>query len=462
MTHAKSFGARLREFLQLPERIVLCVSVALFVAFLTGNLGSLRFDENHYVSLAALLWEQGPFELSELHAQRTYLYPLLLSCFWPLAGGDAAALKLLVAVVQYAVFVATIGWLALGIESRDTTHERVARCAVLVAGLWNPYWIQSTTLLLTDSLAVCSFVFAVGATWRCDLNRWRGVLATVGLASCAAMLRPAALPALGFVLGSIALRGVWKRDVALPRFAVRSFAGFVPFVPQVVLNLRNFGSWSILPDLPMYQIQLTWAVRRLRWVTATGSDSDATRGVVYLNPIEVGPEHNLLSALFEAPAAFAVAYGAHLFHVLDWGYVDTFVDDLYAVSRIPGSVFVYSCWGLVLLGLVERLGWRRTGTSRDGYWIALAVSAAVYAVFIATTQMETRYAFPVLLLALPFCGPGAGVVARFAAPERGRWPYARLFSGALAYAALMVSLLGLSLTLDLTSGRVDWFAHYLP
>lgn len=449
-----SQSARLREFARFPECGILAISLALFLWFLNANLATRLFDENHYADLAALVWERGPLFRTDLHAQRTYLYPMLLSLIWPVTGGDPVIFKVVVALIQYGVLAGTVCFLA----SRVNGGVR-GRRAVLVAGLWNPYWVQSTTLLLTDSLAACGFVVAVSNAWRSDLNRWPGVISSVGLAACVGMLRPAALPALGLVFAAALVRIGFLRDVKGSRFLVRCVVGLLPLGPQLLLNLRNFGVWSILPELPMYRIQLTWAVHRLRWVTST--DPDNGGGIVYANPVEVSADQTLMSALIDAPSAFAIAYGSHLFHLLDWGYVDIFVDDLYAPSRLVGSAFVYTTWGLVLLGMLEQWRRRRAGEAIEAYWLVLALASCSYGLFIATTQMETRYAYPVLLLVLPFCGPGVDGLARFGARRSGSPPFLRILSAGLAYGALVVSLWALSLTLDLTTGRVDWFTYYL-
>ena len=67
---------RLRELVRVPEIAILFVSYALFLYYFSQNFAVQYYDENHYLSLAKLLWEQGPLEQTELHAQRTYLYPL--------------------------------------------------------------------------------------------------------------------------------------------------------------------------------------------------------------------------------------------------------------------------------------------------------------------------------------------------------------------------------------------------
>ena len=449
-----SQSVTLREFARFPECGILAISLVLFLWFLDANWATRLFDENHYADLAALVWDHGPLFRTDLHAQRTYLYPMLLSLIWPIAGSDPVIFKVVVALTQYGVLVGTVALLA----SRVSGGAR-GRRAVLAAGLWNPYWVQSSTLLLTDSLAVCGFVVAVSNAWRGDLNRWWGVASSVGLAACVGMLRPAALPALGLVFAVALVRIGFRRDLNGWRFAGRCLVGLLPLAPQLLLNLRNFGVWSILPELPMYRIQLTWAVHRLRWVTSTDSSHDG--GVVYANPVAVGADQTLLSALFDAPLAFAIAYGSHLFHLLDWGYVDIFVGDLYAPSRLAGSAFVYTTWGLVLLGMVEQLRRRRAGEAVGADWLVLALASCSYGLFIATTQMETRYAYPVLMLVLPLCGPGVDGLARFAAPRSGRLPALRILSAGLAYVALVVSLWAMSLTLDLTTDRVDWFTYYL-
>lgn len=452
---AASSERRLREVVGVPEVAILLVSYALFLYYFSHSYPVQYYDENHYLSLAKLLWEQGPLAQTELHAQRTYLYPLLLSWLLPITGWDPPALKTIVAMLQYGVLAATVGYLALGISERDTARPVLARRAVLVAGLWNPYLVQATTLLLTDALAAAAVAFSVAAAWRLDVSRFPGALASVGVAALGAMLRPAALPALGLVLATVAFRAWLRRDVALAGFALRGATCLVALVPQLVLNVRNFGLWSVLPQIPMYQIQQYWAVHRLRWLTSV--DPRVPGGIAYASPVSAGQGETIFTTIYQNPLAFLVAYGAHWFHILDWGFVEIYVSDLYAPSRIVGSVFVYTAWLLAGWGAVAL--WRRSEAmlERDGYWIVMGVAAAAYAAFIATTQMETRYAYPVMLLALGFVGPGTVAAAAWL---RGGAGSRRMFAGGLVYVGTVVALLWMSLQLDLTTGRIDWFAHY--
>jgi hypothetical protein len=446
---------RLREIIGIPELAILLISLVLFAHYFAATWEVRYYDENHYLSLATLLWDEGPLARTDLHAQRTYLYPVLLGALLPLAGFDPQALKTLVALLQYAVFASTVFWLAGLVSDRDTPHAGRARRAVLVAGLWNPYLVQATVLLLTDSLAACGVAFSIAAAWRCRLDRIGGALGSVGVAATAAMLRPAALPALALVPAIVALRIGAKRDVALGAFAWRGALCLVALVPQLVLNVRNFGLWSVLPQLPMYSLQQSWALHRLRWVTSV--DPRSPGGIKYWNPIGADIDETIFSAIVGNPPAFVVAYAAHWFHLLDWGYVEIFVRDLYAPSRLVGSVFVYTVWALVVWGAAVL--WRRPGKSvaHDGHWLVLGLAALGYAAFIATTQMETRYAYPVMMLVLAFVGPGAvAALGWLGGGARGR----RWLLGGVVWSVAVTALLGLSLRLDWTSGKIDWFAHY--
>jgi hypothetical protein len=446
---------RLRELVGVPELSIVLVSYGLFLFYLSGSWDTSFFDENHYLSLARLLWEEGPFAETELHAQRTYLYPWLLSGLMLLTGWDPPMLKTLVAMLQYTALLAAVAALAICSDPGTAPRAATARRAVLVAGLWNPYLVQATVLLLTDALAACAVAGSVLAAWRCDVARLRGVMSSIGLAAAAAMLRPAALPALGFVAGTLVLRAWLRRDVALGALMLRSPLGLLPMLPQLVLNVLYFGSWSVLPEIPMYRIQQVWAIHRLRWLTSV--DPRSPGGIAYLNPVPVEPGTTLGSAILHDPLAFAVAYGAHWFHILDWGYIDIYVDDLYAPSRLVGSVFVYSVWALVVWGAIAV--WRQRGRShdRDGQWLVLGAATLAYCAFIATTQMETRYAYPAMLLALPFVGPGAvAVIERLGGGSAPR----RIPLAVLIHLAGCLGLLALSLRLDRTTHRIDWFAHY--
>jgi hypothetical protein len=73
----------------------------------------------------------------------------------------------------------------------------------------------------------------------------------------------------------------------------------------------------------MYQIQQYWAASRLRWLTSV--DSRSPGGIAYLSPVPVGPNETIFTTIFENPLAFVVAYGAHWFHILDWGFVEIYV-----------------------------------------------------------------------------------------------------------------------------------------
>jgi len=448
---------RLREVVGVPELAIVLVSYAVFVYYLSASYDTNLFDELHYLLMTQLLSAPDLLAETGLHGARTYLYPWLLTALLPITGWNPPVLKILVAMLQYAALVATVLALAVCIGPGDAQRAPAARRTVLVLGLWNPYLIQATTLLLTDALAACAIAGSLLAAWRCDLGRLRGALASVGLAAAAAALRPAALPALVFVAGTIALRSVARGDVVWRRFGWRGALALAPLLAQLALNVRYFGLWTVLPAAPMYSLQRMWAVHRLRYVTSV--DPASPSAIIYANPIAIAPHETIYSAIVNEPTAFVVAIGAHLFHVLDWGYIHVYVPDLYALSRLVGSVFVYTAWAIIALGAISvvRRWWRSAiRLERDGLWLALGMATLLYAGFTATTQMETRYAYPTMLLALPFAGPGGLALLDWLRAGPGHW-----LAAGFAWALACAGLLYLSLWLDLTTGKIDWFAHYL-
>ena len=202
-------------------------------------------------------------------------------------------------------------------------------------------------------------------------------------------------------------------------------------------------------------------------VVVTYDGSSNVNGINwYLDGIHITSTTNFPSStksvsIFELlgldPLSFLYVYSAHIFGVLDWGYVDTYIDNLYPLERIPASIFLYFSWFVILLGIITYRN--KTNTLKNNILFStLIASTLLYSLFIGTTAVESRFGFIIFLLLLPFSGFGIKFIYNLYSNSTST--ISLIKNGFKLYLSLISFILVffyLSFWMDLQTNRIDWF-----
>ena len=453
LTVLKGFASRLTKVDLICLGVVLLISVSLFARYVSANVYTNHSDENGYLSLSGRL-ASGDFTSSG----RTYLYPSIIYVFVSITDHLPVA-KVLLGIFQYTIYGITVVILANAVVSRE--NKKAIWFSIFGLGMINPYLVQACTLFLSDLLASCFAVIAIVHASRSDLRRTSNITPVFGLAYAAVMIRPSSLIFLLVVVCVIAVRGYRGTPINAVKTCLLALGLTAVFVPQLATNVVYFDHWSPFLQADLYSQQTVWAARYLKYGTLSIAGEGSPR--YFHSPFPVAEGTSLYQLLRTDPAAFAGVYLTHIFGVIDWGYVDTYIKNFYPLNRIPASLYLYSVWFLVLFGFVEsRRNCSRFPFSQSGFLFqGLALAAMVYLIFIATTAVEARFGYPVFLLLLPFAGLGTIAVAfRWRRKDGGRTRVlarrARLLG---AYGVFVGAFFGLSFLLDKQTGMIDWFAR---
>lgn len=423
---------------------VMLGSLGLFLRYLVRNLGANQGDEAYYVIVADRILKGGLFGLRE--ELRTYLYPLLLS-FAQVLFGKSPVCKAFVGLLQYAVFLYSLKIIAA--TAVKLTGRRAAGLLVFAAGALNPYLVQATTLFLTDILAACLVACGFAKLLFGNLSATKDCLSATLPFAAAAMVRPASA-----VFLPIACLGLAVRRYVEPIHIRKVILGFVLssafFVPQLYMNVTQYKHWTPIIHSSLYRLQTHEAVRCLKYGTVIIPGERAP--LCFTNPLADKSCDSMGALAMKSPLAFSVTAAAHVFGVIDWGYIDTYITNYYPSDRFPASLLLHTTWFFVALGFARFLRQRRILPAKTSAMLLFLVAAIVLDFgFLATTQVESRFGYPVLLMALPFLGFSCADLRL--APKAA----AGIVVSWLFWLALSTFL---SLWIDGMSGRIHWFARF--
>jgi hypothetical protein len=423
---------------------ILTGSLGLFIRSLARNVGVNFGDEANYLAIADRILTGGLFQLRE--ELRTYLYPFIL-CPAKLLFGASPATKAVVSVCQYAVFLASMRLIAKTTVS--LTGKTSAGLLVFAAGALNPHLVQATTLLLTDILAACLVTCGLVKLLFGDLRlRNDRLLATLPFAA-AVMLRPASAVFVFVACLAVLLRHHVER-IPLRKVILNLVLSLAFFGPQLYMNVKRFHHFTPVIHFPLYRIQTQAAVYNLKFngVVVPG---ERVEPLCHVNPWA----DRMCSSMYElakrSPRDFALTAGMHIFGAVDWSYVDTYIRRYHPANRLPASFLLHSTWFLAVVGFIRFLRRRRLLPTTTARLLPVLVLAIVVDLgFLSTTQVESRFGYPVFLMALPFLG------FSLVGPRPSRKALATVAVGWLVWLFLSMAL---SFWLDGLTGRIHWLAH---
>ncbi|MGG2053016.1 hypothetical protein ABFY48_01360 [Lysinibacillus pakistanensis] len=427
---------------QLTYAVIIVLSLAIFTYYLSLNNKISYYDEVGYFNFAKDIQNLGLFEIQ--NGLRTYLYSFIISLFLVVSSSeDVFISKILMSFFQYGVYLYTIFFLAVkSIERFKVKNQKKIFLLIIGLGLLNPYLIQSTTLFLTDILATCFSVLAIVIVQFCDSTKFRNNFITFILIYSAIMIRPSSLIFLPIILVLLVYKIVKYCKSRTKRLFVEcAFAAIIStfvFLPQLYMNVTKFSDFTPLIHENLYENQSKWAVKMLKYGTVVIQDEQPQ--LYWANPIKTEEDIGIYELIYKDFFVFIFVYVVHVFGVLDWGYIDSYINNFYPISRIVGSGFLYFIWILIFYGMFKAIRKKEI----DFQFIGLLVSAICYTLFIASTAIESRFGYPIFLLLLPFVGYNF-VESRLT--KRG-------IIGAIS---LIVVAFLISFLLDLQTDRINWF-----
>lgn len=249
-----------------PGISVLLLGGSLYlIPLLAPAPGGFYYDANDYVRLAREIAENGLWGGYKHMHLRTYLYPLLLSLF-PAVLQDESAYMALYAkwiLLPYAA-IAICTWVLF---KRGAVHSYSLLWAAILA---NPLLLVYIPVTLTESCFLLTFALLLGliaffarptrSTTAPSILQVPLIMMIGLLAGALSVIRPAGVPVSAAAV--LAVLHTTLRSQGRPRLlaaAVRSTSTiasvallfgcgfFVAAFPQIVLNVKHFDQFSILP-----------------------------------------------------------------------------------------------------------------------------------------------------------------------------------------------------------------------
>lgn len=414
--------------------LIFVLSVIMFLFFLNQNFKVSYYDEAGYLVISDLILKNGLFNApNEL---RTYLYSLLIAIFKLFSDGNLAHVKIAFSVFQYAVFVLTIWFVAK--KAKAMSENKIMFYTILVLGLLNPYLIQSTTLFLTDILAACCISISLILLTTSDLNKIKNGIWISLLAYSAVMIRPSSLIFLLPFFAIACYRLIIIKDFKPFKLILSGILCFVVFFPQIYNNIIAYNHWTILLHTDLMKAQTEWAVQYLKYGTVVIEGESPA--LFFKSPFD--SSGSMMNLLISHLIQFIVVYSSHIFGVLDWGIIDTYIKNFTSPSRWVASLFLYSSWFLIFCGIIHQM------RKKNFVSMSFLFSALVYLLFIGLTAVESRFGYPLYLILLYFAGWGIEAILKW---RSRRWIII------CSYLLMIVMFFYLSHAIDATTGRIEWF-----
>jgi len=437
----------------------LVVSVTIFGYYLTQNAHVNYADERAYFSIGKEISQVGLYEIenSNILGQldvRTYLYPAIIGFFFSLTNGDIFYTKIFVSILQYSVYFFTI---LLTANTVSKPKDKLVWHSIIGFGFLNPYLISSTTLFLTDILSACFIIISVLLLTRVDFNKIRNLSLCFGLLYSAIMIRPSSIIFIPILIGFSLYRIIKKKDLKISKLFLVSSILLVIFIPQLYINIVYFDDWNPLIHRELYDRQSKFSVSLLKYGTVMMPD-EKFQLYYYSDVVRAWPSRiSIFDLSISDPLSFLYVYSVHIFGVLDWSYVDTYIKNFYPLERIPASIFLYTGWFVIFTGIFTYRK-KRTNLKNDLLFYTLIFSVILYVLFIATTAVESRFGYPIYLLLLPFSGFGIKQIYNLYSKSNSK--ISLIINGLKLYplyASFILVFFYLSFWLDSQTGRIDWF-----
>ena len=393
------------------------------------------FDSWGYHYLAEIIRTQGllawPTDI------RTYGYPLFLAAVSGFRAVPQEELRLIVFAAQWAAYLGVCAYVARKLAAVLDSPRLGA--AAYVLGALNPILLLHTAEPLSDLLSAVLILASVALAWKAPAHeRPRATTLQIFLsfffAAAGVAVRPANVVIVVALVVVWAIRGLRWRDLAWKE-AGAAIAGLVPpFIPQVLINHRLFGTFNPLIEKDLYRQQANWGMGALKYATLV--QPDRSPFLVYTNPLYRG---DATPALFlrHHPLDYLATLALHGFAMIDPDLPFTYVTDLAPWYRWPLSIFsyllVYAALAGALVGLA-RILLRRELTADTFVVLSTVVVAGACLALYLPVEVEGRFGLPLLALAMPLAVAGGALVRP--------GPHLRRSAKALLALGALVAVLG--------------------
>jgi hypothetical protein len=259
-------------------------------------------------------------------------------------------------------------------------------------------------------------------------------------AAAAVAVRPANIVVIAGLAVVWALRALRWRDVGLSGLGA-AVAGVVPpFVPQVIINHRMFGTFNPLIEHHLYRQQTIWGMAALKYATLVVPGRSPF--LVYTNPFYRG-DPDPMTFLRHHPVDYLATLALHAFGMLDYDLPFTYVTDLAPWYRWPMAVVNFLLLYLAFVGAVAgitRLLRRRTMDEAVFVALSTLVVAGAYVAIYLPVEVESRFGLALEALTIPLAAVALVVLPPW--PALSRTLRTLLVAGALVSVAKGVWLSG--------------------
>jgi hypothetical protein len=376
--------------------LVSALAAGLALVLLMSSFPSLIYDSYAYYYLAQELVTRGL--VAAVNEYRTYGYPLFIamcSGFCPLAPEVVRPLVFAAQLVLYLVICA----IAAGRLARVFAQRGFATVFYASAAL-NPILLARVTEVLSDLLSGILVLLAVVLTVAPGRAR-PPVTAASGALICAALaavVRPANVTVFAAIVVLWIARQLLTKSLSVRALPFLLAAALLPFVPQLVINLRAYGKAEPLVVARLYRDQVHWGMANLKYATSVVPGQPPE--VRYSNPLYRG-DPSPGAFLRRNPAGYLATLGLHLFAMFDYDFLFTYVTDLHPWFRWPVCAMNLAFLSLAGWGIFLAL---RTTPSGEGRFATAAslFTSVLYVSIHLPIDVESRFSVPMDLLVTPF------------------------------------------------------------
>jgi hypothetical protein len=295
--------------------------------------------------------------LADFGILRTYGYPLIVYLYSFVGGFEPLSIALVAGIIQLTVYGLSVLWLASRIWAYSATLARATSIGLLL----NPIVVALVADVLTEGVGLIIVVLALVAlinSARAQTTAGAVLWAAFGgaVSNFSLMIRPVNLLVLvawncGFFLSLYSARrkDVHRAVVLLVYLGTWIVSAAAAWTPQYLYN-ASFGSRTILPIIPLFDIQVKWGIVLLKYATFVVDEH--AEGLLFPNPWCVPPVSDIQPWLwyFEHPIRGMVTIAGHLFSAFNFEYPFVYVYDLDPVYSIPVAGIM---WMVTAVGLLN-------------------------------------------------------------------------------------------------------------
>ena len=359
-------------------------------------------DANQYAELGKLYAEKSIIGVSSDAAVRTYFYPLIIGYFYRASVFLQLPLTIVVFLSQFALYIYAVNKL-ISVVNTESPILRVVHAALIFNLFAYPFF----SLTLTDSIYNSLVILWLYAMIRISNTVGKTIptehfLTVIGLpgllSSIIFVVRPAGL----WVFATMLIMYVWiffqtpswKDRVVL--LSVLAGCVALPLIPQVYINMVNYGRVTPFPTFDLGSAQIQWGIEYIKYGTYLGGGDPQ---MFYRNPFYESGQG--LGWYFQNPFSAVGTMLIKLVGAFDYDYLFPYIYDkkpwygwLSGMASI--IIFFLGMWGVVVHAFrsdqtILRIGPKLFPLISFLTWSGVSLASAV----------ELRFTLPMYALLLP-------------------------------------------------------------